>query len=101
MQVGVSKLSSKSNPPPITQILEAEEKLFFPQNLIPQKGSGEPRASSSRSSFVASKVGPGAFSRAWWLGQRRGSLLLLRVGVCLFLSLSAPSPPADCKRGPC
>lgn len=42
MQVDASKLSSESNCPLTTQILDVEEKLFFLQNVIPQKGSRRP-----------------------------------------------------------
>lgn len=61
-----------------------EEKLFFLQNVIPQKGEEKEKekehASSSYSGFVVSKVVPCFFSRAWWLGQWWGSLLLLWAG---------------------
>lgn len=98
MQADDSKLSIKSNPPPTTQILELEEKLFSPQEFYPSEGV---QGSSSCSGCVVSKAIPGAFFGAWWLGQWQGSLWLVCEVVWLFLCLSAPSPLTACNCGPC
>lgn len=96
MQVDVSKLSGKSNPLCVTQILEVEEKLFFLQNLIPQKGPRGPPCQLLVVRICSERSHP------WCLLQARVARAVagLWVAAGLFLSLAAPSLLTDCKRGP-
>lgn len=95
MQVDVSKLSGKSNPLCVTQILEVEEKLFL-QNLVPQKRPRGPPCQLLTVRICSER------SRPWCLLQARVAWAVagLWVAAGLFLSLAAPGLLTDCKRGP-